>query len=343
MRNYKRILAVGLAAAMVMGSSAVAFAAEGAGSGTGSLDIVEKSDVFDVVLPLDSGTTFNYILDPTGVIKATGAEKYSGATFADGKTVFFANAATTEGGSVSYSDTSDAIKAENKSTMDVTIKVSAKVAAVEGITMANSATFDSADTSASLYLALKDDNASNTDKAITTDGVEVTSTIEALDDAYETKYEDGKYVKKLKTDATGFKTYSFQLTGACNPKGEWTGLTETPPAVSLVWSIEDPTAPKGPQVTLSEAGLITVTGLTADANVKDANTDITLGVDGAMYPMDGAAADWDTSAWDTNDGGTLKAQLKGDYKVYNNQEVTVSIKLSNGKTITCSETIEIAE
>lgn len=63
--NYKRILAVGLAASMVMGSSVVAFAAEGTGTGSGSLDVVEKSDVFQVQLPTDSGTMFNYILDPT--------------------------------------------------------------------------------------------------------------------------------------------------------------------------------------------------------------------------------------------------------------------------------------
>ena len=59
MRNYKKILAAGLAVSMVMGSSVVAFAAEGSGSGSGSLDVVEKSDVFDVVLPTDSGTTFD--------------------------------------------------------------------------------------------------------------------------------------------------------------------------------------------------------------------------------------------------------------------------------------------
>ena len=33
MRNYKKILAAGLAVSMVMGSSVVAFAAEGSGSG----------------------------------------------------------------------------------------------------------------------------------------------------------------------------------------------------------------------------------------------------------------------------------------------------------------------
>ena len=111
--NYKKILACVLAGSMVMGSSFAIFADEsGSTSGAGSLDIVEKADVFKVVLPSipESGdTTFNYILDPTGVIKSTEAEKYNGATFADGKTVYFANQPTTDSGAVSYSDTSDAL------------------------------------------------------------------------------------------------------------------------------------------------------------------------------------------------------------------------------------------
>lgn len=292
MRNYKKILAAGLAVSMVMGSSVVAFAAEGSGSGSGSLDVVEKSDVFDVVLPTDSGTTFDYILDPTGVIKATEAEKYGGATFADGATVFFANAATTEGGSVTYSATSDAIKAVNKSTMDVDITVKASVAEVSGITMASSATFDADDTSAGLYLALKDSDTNNSDTAVTADGVELTSTIAALDDAYETKYVDGKYVKQLKADATGFEEYSFQLTGACNPKGEWAGLTEEPPVVSVVWSIEDPTM-TGPRVTLSPSGEVNIVNLEGSYTsfvLNDGTDDWTLGgADGTWTAWDDAA------------------------------------------------------
>lgn len=292
MRNYKKILAAGLAVSMVMGSSVVAFAAEGSGSGSGSLDVVEKSDVFDVVLPTDSGTTFDYILDPTGVIKATEAEKYGGATFADDATVFFANAATTEGDPATYSATSDAIKAVNKSTMDVDITVKASVAEVSGITMASSATFDADDTSAGLYLALKDSDTNNSDTAVTADGVELTSTIAALDDAYETKYVDGKYVKQLKADATGFEEYSFQLTGTCNPKGEWAGLTEEPPVVSVVWSIEDPTV-TGPRVTLSPSGEVNIVNLEGSYTsfvLNDGTDDWTLGgADGTWTAWDDAA------------------------------------------------------
>lgn len=339
MRNYKKILAAGLAVSMVMGSSVVAFAAEGSGSGSGSLDVVEKSDVFDVVLPTDSGTTFDYILDPTGVIKATEAEKYGGATFADGATVFFANAATTEGDPATYSATSDAIKAVNKSTMDVDITVKASVAEVSGITMASSGTFDADDTSAGLYLALKDSDTNNSDTAVTADGVELTSTIAALDGAYETKYVDGKYVKQLKADATGFEEYSFQLTGACNPKGEWAGLTEEPPVVSVVWSIEDPTV-TGPQMTVSDAGLITITGLTPEQNYDSLTIE---NANGGPYHVNDAPVTWNEDSYDSANGGSLTCQL-GETWLASLRGVTgkAHLSLTDGTTITVNINIPSA-
>lgn len=335
--NYKRILAVGLAASMVMGSSVVAFAAEGTGTGSGSLDVVEKSDVFQVELPTDSGTTFNYILDPTGVIKETNAAKYEGTTFAENATVFFANAATTEGGATSYSATSDAIKAVNKSTMDVQIKVKASVAAASGITMSSTDTFDSADTTAGLYLALKDNDTNNADTAITTSGVELTSTIAALDDAYETKYVDGKYVKQLKADATGFEEYSFQLTGTCNPNGKWTGLTETPPEVNVVWSIADPTV-TGPQITLSTNGKINITNfdgtLFGSMSLNDGTQDwpLVTGTDGTW--------EWG-DAVDAKKEFTLASNWMPSYLA--GKTATVTLTLTDGSTITSASVTFPAE
>ena len=65
-KKFRKVLAAVLAATMVMGSGVVASAAEGSGEGSGSLDVVEATDVFSVVLPTDAGTQFDYILDPTG-------------------------------------------------------------------------------------------------------------------------------------------------------------------------------------------------------------------------------------------------------------------------------------
>ncbi len=298
---------------------------------------MEKSDVFQVELPTDSGTTFNYILDPTGVIKETNAAKYEGATFAENATVFFANAATTEGGATSYSATSDAIKAVNKSTMDVQIKVKASVAAASGITMSSTDTFDSADTTAGLYLALKDNDTNNADTAITTSGVELTSTIAALDDAYETKYVDGKYVKQLKADATGFEEYSFQLTGTCNPNGKWTGLTETPPEVNVVWSIADPTV-TGPQITLSTNGKINITNfdgtLFGSMSLNDGTQDwpLVTGTDGTW--------EWG-DAVDAKKEFTLASNWMPSYLA--GKTATVTLTLTDGSTITSASVTFPAE
>lgn len=342
MSNYKKYLAGMLAASMVVGSAFTAFAAdkEGEGTGTGSLDILEQSDIFDVVVPTDSGTTFNYILDPTGVIAKTDAAKYNGADFASGKTVYFGNAsggaaesgvATQSGGAGgagSYSELSDKITAVNKSTMDVDISVSATVEEVEGITMVESDTFAATDKKASLYLALKD---AKTTSAIKADGgAKLTSTIKALDGAYETAYENGKYTQKLKDGVTGFEEYSFQLTGACNPNGDWEGLTEEPPTVTVVWTVKDPTA--GPQVTMTSDGVITMSGLTAEANFAHSAV-LTYGDLSDELDTD-PNMEWDVSSWSVDNGGTLIFKLSPAWlNALKGKSAKVTVSLTNDTTI----------
>ena len=58
--KFRKVLAAVLAGTMVLGSGVVANAAEGSGEGSGSLDVVEATDVFNVVLPTDAGDQFNY-------------------------------------------------------------------------------------------------------------------------------------------------------------------------------------------------------------------------------------------------------------------------------------------
>lgn len=341
--NYKKILACVLAGSMVMGSSFAIFADEsGSTSGAGSLDIVEKADVFKVVLPSipESGdTTFNYILDPTGVIKSTEAEKYNGATFADGKTVYFANQPTTDSGAVSYSDTSDALTITNKSTMAVDVTVKASIKAVDGITMVENGTFDASDTAAKLYLALKDADTANAEKAITDDkAAELTSTIQPLDGAYEIKYVDGKYVKQLKDDATGFKTYSFQITGACNPKGAWNGLTENPPVIDVVWSVEDPTI-TGPQISMNNSGLITMTGFTAEQNYASMAV---IDGEGTKWDITVAPYEWNGDSWNETTGGDATMQLSEqwtNFLIEKGGDVQIELTLSDGTVIRTSATI----
>ena len=274
MKNYKKVLAAGLAVSMVMGSSVVALAddVDGGTSGTGGLEGTVSTDVFSVVLPSvpETGdTTFNYILDPEGLIAKAGSDKYTDKTF----------------------------------------EVKATVASIDGITMTGDKTFAD-DTKTSLYLALKD---ASKETAITAEGgATLTSTIDAAaEDAYEVKWNatDSKYENVLTDEAkaddyTGFAKYTFQMTGACNAAGDWSDLTDTAPVVNVVWSVKDPFI-TGPQITLSASGAISITGLTAEQNYADLKIIVPNGTE---YDINAQQNTWDTTNFG-EDGGYITGQL----------------------------------
>lgn len=237
MKNYRKIAAGLLAATMVVSSSMVAFADEGSTTGAGELEGTVSTDVFKVALPVipedGSDTTFDFILDPEGLIKATSAEKYNGAVFGDG-TLFFANVSDS---GTSYSNTSDALDITNYSSIAVDVSLSAAVSNMAGITLTQDSAFTD-DTSASIYLAITD--GTNT-VAITEEGASVNTQMDAAGEgAYSVEWNstEGKYEYKLDdTDDTLFSTYSFQLTGASNAAGDWSGLANAAPSVEVVWKV----------------------------------------------------------------------------------------------------------
>lgn len=233
--NYKKILAVGLAATMVMGSSVVAFADEGTASGEGKLEGTVNTEVFSVVLPTqtEGDASLAFILDPEGLISKTNQAAYSGKTFGTG-TLFFANT----GGTTDYSNTSDKLTVTNKSSVKADVSVSATITGNDGITLSSDKTFAD-DTSASMYLAIVD--AANADGvAIDDKGAKVSATLdEAPVGAYEYTYADGAYKYALKADTSSidFKKYEFQLTGAANADGDWSALEDAAPEVELTWTV----------------------------------------------------------------------------------------------------------
>lgn len=244
--KLKKFLVAALTVTMIMGSSSMAFAAQveqgGDGSGSGGLDVVEQTDIFKVELPT-AGTAFNYILDPTGVIAETDAAKYEGKAFEPGKTLYFYNREVTEADAAkqyNYTDTSNKLKVENKSTGDVTIKVNAKLTNATEVTMANAENALATATDPQIFLQLTGDTKS---EAITAaaDGVEISDDIAATPDAYKTEYKDGKYVKELDPNVTSFESYEFWLTGACSSttddaKKAWKKV-KTVPEVEVVWTV----------------------------------------------------------------------------------------------------------
>lgn len=343
--KLKKILVAALAVTMIMGSSSMAFAAEqkGQGEGSGDLDIVKNSDVFSVVIPTDSGTTFDYIVDPLGVIKDTNAEKYGNKSFDHNgdPTVFFQNTdVTSTEAPYNYTGTSNKLKAINKSTKKVDVKVEATLTDTSEVTMVEaSAATGTSDTL--LNLQLQGDN-SKSEKIVTS--AEISDEIAAKANAYETKYVNGEYVKQIKSglEDKDFPKYEFWLTGAANPSSSWQDVTNLP-QVKLVWTVtgEGGEATSGPRVTVSESGLITVSGLTADKNVNNGNDDIKFGVDGGLYNVDNANVEWTGTEWSAENGGVIKIQMKSLYNVYNGKTVNVEVTLKDGTIIRGSGVVNI--
>lgn len=270
--KLKKIVAGVLATTMVISGSVTAFATEMSGgtTGTGELEGTVSTDVFSVVLPtINTGdSTFDFILDPEGLITATTAARYSGDTFGSG-TLFFSNSS----GTTDYSNTSDALKVINKSSVDVDVVLSATVSNAEGISLTSDSTFAD-DTSASIYLAIK----SGTDETpITESGATVKTQIAAAPSgAYEVQWNstDSKYEYVLADEAnTTFADYSFQLTGAANVNGDWSGLADAAPEVAITWNV----------TVHSDAPVADVTVSSDAASVTwDRTSELTIAVDSAV-------------------------------------------------------------
>lgn len=273
--KLKKIIAVGLAATMVLGSSVTAFAEEGTGTGAGKLEGTVDTEVFSVVLPTvaEDGSTLAFTLDPEGLISKTSSAAYSGATFGDG-TLFFKNVET--GAANNYSNTSDTLTIVNKSSVQADVTVTAKITDNTGIGLSTDKTFAD-DTTASMYMAIIDSDNADGVAIADASGATVTATIAAAaDGAYEYSWSaDGGYKYELKADAddTLFSKYEFKLTGASNAAGDWSALAAAAPKVELVWNVvahsEAPSAyvsslnvsAASPAVTLSLPNSVTVSSV----------------------------------------------------------------------------------
>ena len=185
--------------------------------------------------------------------------------------------------------------------------------------------------------------------AITTAGIVATSSITDASALYEVVYAtDSKTYKKqlnatasnakLENDFDGlFQSYTFMLTGSCNDDGKWVGLTETPPTVSLVWTIDKPEgATAGGPITFSNDGSIILTGLTSTKNFAHR---MTLSWDGTTSDnLDSDPnMDWDISQWTEENGGTLKFKLSSGWVTgLSGEMVTVTVYLTDGSTLTAT-------
>ncbi len=263
-KTFKRFLAFAMVA-VLMANPMSALAAEtteettspaiGSADASGDVEGFVDTTIFKVVLPTSAEGTFDFKMDPQGLIAATSGEAYTGATFEEDATVFFNTASSDASGD--YKSTSNYIEVLNRGTVAVNVSVEATVTGLDKIAMASSeAAFTSGDAAVpELYLAFiasgdctSGDATANTTPILTT-GSKTSATIEATmpaasADFYEFNYASGEYTFDLKADkasgdATIFPDYSFALTGACNSEADWTDAKNEVPDVQVIWTLED--------------------------------------------------------------------------------------------------------
>lgn len=284
--NFKRFAALLVAGTMVVGSSVTAFAegettTPGVAEGEGSYEGGEmKYPTLSVTLPTIPDGAYNYIADPNGLIAATAAAAYDGATFTGSQGVFFKTTDAEGETKATYTNKSKALtlKNENAQDIDVTIKLEQKTAGSDTIEYADSATFEEGDKAQKLYLAVTDDAASNAQvSALGETAATLTTTVAGKTGNYkanwdstnkygyildDTKKVDGEYV---------WESCSYTLVGALNKAATW-GDEVNFPTIKVTWSYcehsEIPATSTAASIVVPESGNATVA--------------ITVGQDGAV-------------------------------------------------------------
>lgn len=240
-KQFIKFMASVLTVAMIIGLSVPSSAQEMGEedkTGVGGVEGAVKQDIYQVLLPTVTDDVFDFIIDPQGLINKTNGAAYKGKKFEEDCTLFFKRS---DGGvEEDYSSTSDAITITNKGS--VAVKVSLNVSISEeslgGIVLTDDKKFKD-DKDASIYMALLD---GETEVPIGPDGISMDITVDAApEDAYEYRYDEEKelYTYQMKEDVSGieFPSYSFQLVGAANGKGDWSKLTKEVPKINVSWKI----------------------------------------------------------------------------------------------------------
>ncbi len=240
--NCRKWTAFTLAMAIVMTSPMLVSAEmeEESKTGSGRVEGIVNTDVYQVVLPTVSNHSFDFIIDPQKLINQTEGAGYGGKTFEKNATLFFRR--TDSGKKEDYSSISNPITIINRGSksINVSLNVSMSPSSLEGIRMTKDIEFRG-DNSASLYMAVTD---GENIMPVGTDGININTTLEAAPkEAFEYGYniEKARYTYTLKKnlDSSIFSTRSFRITGAANGKGDWSKLKEASPKIMISWKISE--------------------------------------------------------------------------------------------------------
>ncbi|MEE3472631.1 MAG: hypothetical protein VZR24_18460 [Butyrivibrio hungatei] len=200
---------------------------------------VYGKDVVSVALPAiseDGESPFDFIIDPQGLIFATDAAKYGGGKVEENATILFRN----HDGEYDFSRRSDSLTVKNRSNVPVIVTITASVENLGDIELSGSKDYGDSE-ACSMYLAVVDDEGN--EKPISEDG-EISISTEmrrAPEDAYIYRIdeENGSYSYELSRspEEIDFDSYSFGLTGYCNPNGNWQDVA-VHPVVKVTWKVE---------------------------------------------------------------------------------------------------------
>lgn len=236
MKKMNKVMALGLATTMLLGSTVTAFAAPGdsaeavTGGGTGSGAAVHM-DVYSVTVPTGDALTkaFDFVVDPDGLVAKTEAAFGEDVTLGDNAGVLFKG--ETKDSKLQVSGTSKELPIINKSAKIVSLKIEPVVkdsTASDKYAAGYSSTKDfsgSGDDEKGLYFGLI--ATGEAEKALSATAATINSVILSDADEYELKATNASnattYSYAAKDGAEG-KTYNLQVTAALNyalPESTW--------------------------------------------------------------------------------------------------------------------------
>lgn len=155
-------------------------------------------------------TVFDFILDPERLLYDTGAIRYGGGRVEEGATLLFGNTS----GEYDFSRYSDFLSVRNCGIEPLIVTISAQLTGFGNLQIAETADFQDSEV-CSIYLAIIDYQ--GREQPLSADG-------------------EACLVWEMKPDS-GLDSYSFGLTGACNPNACWQDYAETP-VVTVTWQAE---------------------------------------------------------------------------------------------------------
>lgn len=195
------------------------------------------NDVVSVEIPVvtkNEKSPFDFILDPQGLLYETNAMSYGGGAVEKGASLLFHNST----GAYNFSRWSDCLTVTNRSTVPVTVTVSASISNLDGIGISETDNF-SGDGLPSIYLAIVDDKG-NIQPLFANEETILKWTMQAAPQNTYTINEKTQTYENIVSgnyDSIQFDTYSFALTGACNPYVDWKDIS-CRPIVTVVWRID---------------------------------------------------------------------------------------------------------